>query len=76
MATDLYAVDVEVSDHDTLRRGVTARPAVPGGPTWHRILLSPDAVTSDGDAVLLAAQMACCTGGMCTSAVLVSWPTS
>lgn len=64
-----YAVDVTVSDHDSLRSGVVERPVA--GRTWHRILV---AAASDAEAVLIAAQMASCTGGMCTSAQLVSWP--
>ena len=71
---DHYAIDVTVSDHESLKQGITARPAVPGGPTWHRILISADHAINDVDALLLAAQMASCTGGMCTSAELVSWP--
>lgn len=67
-----YAVDVTFATHDGLKRGVVERPWR-GGRTWHRILISADEVTSDREAVLLAAQMA--TGpGMCTSAKLVSWP--
>lgn len=70
-----YAVDVTVSDHDSLRQGITERPWCPGGATWHRILISADEAANDQDARLLAAQMASATGRMCTSAVLVSWPT-
>ena len=65
----VYAVDVTVSDHDHLRRGVIAKPMF--GLTWHRVLVAAD---SDHEAVLVASQMASCTGGMCTSAELVSWP--
>lgn len=70
-----YLVDVTCSTHDELRRGVVEQPRVPGGDTWHRIAVDPAEVSGDAEAVLVAAQMACCTsGGMCTSAVLVSWP--
>lgn len=69
--TGVYAVDVTVSDHDHLRAGIVERPAVPGGPCWHRILVAAD---DDRGALLVAAQMASATGGMCTSARLVSWP--
>jgi hypothetical protein len=72
-ATD-YEVDVTCSTHADLQRGVLERPRVPGGDTWQRIRIAADEVSSDREAVQLAAQMACCTGGMCTSAVLVSWP--
>jgi len=68
-----YAVDVTVSTHDDLKAGVVARPRVPGGGAWYRVLISADEVSTDQEAVLLAAQMASC-GGMCTSARLVSWP--
>lgn len=71
---DYYAIDVTVSDHDSLKQGIIARPALLGGPTWHRIIISADHATNDVDALLLAAQMASSTGGMCTSAELVSWP--
>ena len=67
----VYAVDVTVSDHDSLRLGVTERPWCPGAPGWHRVLVW---AASDSEARLVAAQMASATSGMCTSAVLVSWP--
>ena len=70
-----YAVDVTVSDHDNLHAGIVERRRCPGAPSWHRVLISADEVASDREAVLLAAQMASATGGMCTSARLVSWPT-
>lgn len=62
-----------MSTHDALKSGVVEQPRVPGGPTWYRVLISADEVSTDQEAVLLAAQMASC-GGMCTSARLVSWP--
>ena len=68
-----YAVDVTVSTHDALKTGVVEMPRVPGGPAWHRVLISADEASTDQEAVLLAAQMASC-GAMCTSARLVSWP--
>lgn len=71
---DTYLVDVTCSSHEHLRQGVTELPRVPGADTWHRISIDPNEVSSDREAVQLAAQMACCTGCMCTSAVLVSWP--
>ena len=71
----MYEVDVTCSTHEDLRKGVLERPRVPGADTWHRVLIGRNEVSSDQEAVQLAAQMACCTsGGMCTSAVLVSWP--
>lgn len=70
----VYAVDVTVSTHDALRAGVIELGAAAGGPSWHRVLISGDEAGTDRDAVLLAAQMAAATGGVCTSAVLVSWP--
>jgi hypothetical protein len=68
-----YAVDVTVSDHDALKQGILARPVIPGGPTWYRIIVSATEARNDVDAMLIAAQMASCHG-MCTSAELVSWP--
>jgi hypothetical protein len=62
-----YAVDVTVSSHDELKRGVVER-------AWLRVLISADEVHSDQEAVLLAAQMAHATEGYVTSARLVSWP--
>jgi hypothetical protein len=69
-----YAVDVTVSNHDHLHAGTIEASRCPGAPTWHRVLIAADEVTGDAEAVLLAAQMASATGGMCTSARLVSWP--
>lgn len=69
-----YAVDVTVSTHDHLHAGTVEHPRCPGAPTWHRVLICADEVGGDREAVLLAAQMASATGGMCTSARLVSWP--
>lgn len=69
-----WAVDVTVSTHDDLKRGVVERPYAIGGPTWHRIFFAADEVASDVEAVVLAAQMSMPAGGMCTSAKLVSWP--
>jgi hypothetical protein len=69
-----YQVDVTCSTHDALGKGVVELPRVPGGDTWHRILIPDDEVASDQEAVLLAAQMACCgRDSMCTSAVLSGW---
>jgi hypothetical protein len=72
-----YEVDVTVSTHEALKEGVLALAYLPGGQTWHRIYIDPDAVANDREAVLLAAQMACCNrrAAMCTRAELVSWPT-
>lgn len=69
-----YAVDVTVSTHDALRARVVELPAALGGPSYHRVFISAAEVGSDREAVLLAAQMASATRGMCTSARLVSWP--
>jgi hypothetical protein len=70
-----YEVDVTVSTHAALRRGVVELPRVPGADTWHRIRIDASEVSSAGEARLLAEQMACCMAdGMCTSAVVVGWP--
>jgi hypothetical protein len=60
-------VDVAVSSHEDLQEG-----RVEVG--WFRVLISPDEVSSDHEARLLAEQMAAAAFGMCTSARLVSWP--
>jgi hypothetical protein len=69
-----WAVDVTVSTHDALKQGVTELPYARGGPTWHRIFFAADEVSTDVEAVVLAAQMCMPPGGMCTGARLVSWP--
>ena len=73
--TATYTVDVTCSTHDALRHGIVELSRSPGADSWHRIEIDPADVHDDAEAVLIAAQMACATsGGMCTSAVLVSWP--
>lgn len=70
-----YMVEVECSTHDDLRRGVLAIPRGHEGLTYSVVAVSPDEVSSDSEAMLVAAQMACCTsGGMPTRTTLISWP--
>ncbi len=72
---DLYAVEVETSTHDALKDGVLALQRVPGGPDFTTVYVSTLEAHSDAEAVLVACQMAACTsGGMPTSARLISWP--
>lgn len=71
-----YVVEVETSTHDALRLGILALPRVHGGPDYTVVIVSPDEVRTDAEAMCLAAQMAACTsGGMPTRTTLVSWPT-
>ncbi|MBP2370188.1 hypothetical protein [Pseudonocardia parietis] len=68
-----YVVEVTTASHAALRAGVTAEPRCPGAPAFHRIVV---AALTDDEAVLTAAQMATATSGeMCTSTVLVEFPT-
>lgn len=70
-----YVVEVEVSTHDALRTGILALPRHLGGPDYSVVVVSPEEVHSDHEAILVACQMAACTsGGMPTSARLISWP--
>lgn len=73
---DLYAVEVEVSTHDALKDGVLALSRSLGGSDFTTVYVSALEAHSDDEAVLVACQMAACTsGGMPTTARLVSWPT-
>jgi hypothetical protein len=46
------------------------------GPTYTVVIVSPDEVKTDAEAMLVAAQMAACTSGqMPTKTTLISWPT-
>lgn len=55
----VFTVDVEVSSHDLLKRGILATRLHGSQRTWHRILVDAD---DERDAVLLAAQIAACHG--------------
>jgi hypothetical protein len=45
------------------------------GPTYTVVVVSPDEVKTDAEAMLVAAQMAACTSGqMPTKTTLISWP--
>jgi hypothetical protein len=75
-----YVVQVEVSTHGALRRGVLAAPralcGVPGGADYTIVIVSPDEVATDAEAQRLAAQVAACSSGMMpTRTTLISWPT-
>lgn len=61
MAT--YHFDVQVSDHDSLKQGVTARKLYGSEYDWHRIVVTAD---NNDDAHWLAAAMAS-RHGMVTS---------
>lgn len=79
----IYKVQVTVSNHDALKdpdrrrdgSSVAVHWAVNGRTDFaaHDIVVEAD---SDHEAVLIASQMASCTGGMCTGAVLSDWPDS
>jgi hypothetical protein len=59
----VFSFDVEVSDHDHLRRGVLAYPLYQSQHTWHRVVVAADTID---EAALVAQQIACCHG-MCTA---------
>lgn len=70
-----YVVEVETSTHDALRAGITALPRHLGGPDFTTVVVSAAEARTDGEAILVACQVACCTSrGMATAARLVSWP--
>jgi hypothetical protein len=70
-----YVVEVETSNRDGLKQGVVALPRRLGGLPFTTVVVSADEVTSDVEAMLVAAQMAACTSrGMPTRTTLVSWP--
>ena len=70
-----YVVEVETSTHDALQQGIVALPRCLGGPDYTVVVVSADEARSDGEAILIACQVACCTSrGMATAARLISWP--
>lgn len=71
-----WEVEVEVSTHDLLKQGVlAARRNVPFGTTFSVVYIAADEVSTDAEAMCLAAQMAACSSkGMPTSTTLISWP--
>lgn len=71
----IYKIMVTVSNHDALKEGRTALHWAVNGrePFQRQVIVEAD---SDGEAMLIASQMASCTGRMCTGAVLSDWPGS
>lgn len=70
----VYKVIVTVSNHDALKEGrVAISPFVNGREPFERQVVVE--AGSDVEAVLVASQMASCTG-MCTGALLSDWPDS
>lgn len=73
--SDTYVVEVECSTHDLLQDHVLAMPRGHEGLNYSVVTVAADEVRSDAEAMLVAAQVACCTsGGMATKTTLVSWP--
>lgn len=71
----IYKVLTTVSTHDFLKEGRTAvSPFLNGREPFERHVVVW--AESDYEAVLIAAQMSTCTGGMCTGAILSDWPGS
>lgn len=71
----VYVVEVETSTHDLLREGVLAMPRGHEGLDYSVVVVSAAEVSSDAEAVLVAAQTAACTSrGMPTATRLVDWP--
>lgn len=71
-----YTIEVEASTHDLLREGVLAMPRGHEGLDYSVVVVSAEEVSSDAEAMLVAAQVAACTsGGMPTRTTLVDWPT-
>ncbi len=72
-----YVIEVEASTHDLLQEGVLAMPRGHEGLDYSVVVVSAEEVSSDEEAVLVAAQMAACTsGGMPTRTTLIDWPIS
>lgn len=53
----VYSLDVEVSTHDALQRGIVALPVMQSQHAHTRITVDAD---NDGEAVLIATQIAAC----------------
>lgn len=66
MVTRNYSFDVEVSDHQSVKRGVLRRRVRCGQRDWHRVVVTAADVV---EAHLIAAQMAS-NHGMCTAVYL------
>lgn len=60
----IYHFDIQVSDHDSLRRGIVAKRLPGAQEDFHRIVIEAD---DDDEAHVLAAQMAAARGDMVTS---------
>lgn len=71
-----YVVEVECSTHDLLKQGVLAMPRGREGLAYSVVVVSAAEVSTDAEALCVAAQVAACSsGGMPTRTTLISWPT-